>query len=320
MELAQSKADRSRIALLALCRANSANWSLIAREAARPDGLERLIRGEITERRADSESKRRLKVAIGVGLPIREIRQDLDTWRAHDRSLRLTTVLDDDYPLNLLSIYNLPPFLFYRGRLKADDALSVAVVGTRAPSRDGIRRAIQMASGLAKGNVTVLSGLALGIDTAAHTASLKAGGRTIAVLGSGLFNVYPKENSKLAGSILDNGVLVSQFWPDTPPRRYNFPLRNVVTSGLGQGTVVIEASATSGAKMQARLAVEHGKKVFLLRSLIETYAWAQRYLGRPGVYDVSRIDEVLDRLQSPDEVKKRTISQRCEPQQLAWAL
>ena len=112
-----------------------------------------------------------------------------------------------------------------------------------------------MARKLSKRGVTVLSGLARGIDAAAHAAALDAGGRTIAVLGSGLFKVYPPENRDLAERISDWGAVVSQFWPYAAPAKYNFPIRNIVTSGLGQGTVVIEASATSGAKMQARLAL-----------------------------------------------------------------
>ena len=182
--------------------------------------------------------------------------------------IRLTTVLDDDYPVNLRTIYNLPPFLFYRGTPRPDDALSVAVVGTRQATADGLSRAERMARLLVGADVTVLSGLARGVDTVAHQACLDAGGRTIAVLGSGIRRVYPAENRTLAEQITGHGAVVSQFWPDASPTSYTFPRRNVVTSGMSQGTVVIEASATSGAKMQARLAIEHGKQVFLLHSLV----------------------------------------------------
>ena len=257
---------REVVQLLALCRVNLVDWSLVAREALRPDGLRTLLAGEITERRASVQNRRGLKQSLDRGLPLDEVGAQLSEWL--NNGLKITTVLDDDYPLNLRLIPNLPPFLFYRGKLRADDAFSVAVVGTREPTKDGLRRARDMARKLSKRGVTVLSGLARGIDAAAHAAALDAGGRTIAVLGSGLFKVYPPENRDLAERISDSGAVVSQFWPYAAPAKYNFPIRNIVTSGLGQGTVVIEASATSGAKMQARLALEHGKLVFILHSLV----------------------------------------------------
>jgi len=214
-------------------------------------------------------------------------------------------VLDQDYPVNLRVVENLPPFLFYRGELRPDDAYSVAVVGTRSPTPEGLARARRMASLLASRGVTVLSGLARGIDTAAHEACLEAGGRTIAVLGSGIRRIYPPENLGLAQRIVESGAVVSQFWPDAAPTSYTFPRRNVVTSGLGQGTVVVEASASSGAKMQARLAIEHGKQVFLLTSLVTQYTWAKKYMKRPRVYEVSDVDDIVRALRSPEEMRDR---------------
>src|SRR5262249_38753346 len=149
---------------------------------------------------------------------------------------------------------------------------------------------------LVAAGVTVLSGLALGIDTAAHEACVEAGGRTIAVLGSGLRRIYPLENVALVERIAEQGAVVSQFWPDTPPAHYKLPRRNVVTSGLGQGTVVVEASRTSGARMQARLAFEHGKLVFLLQSLVTSQPWTRRFVGQPRVYEVEDVDDILQRL------------------------
>jgi DNA processing protein len=293
--------------LLALCRLKRVDWSLLAREALRPDGMRTLLSGDLTERRASPQNRRGLKESLATELPIDEVSELLREWLK--AGIKLTTVLDDDYPLNLRTISNLPPFLFYRGKLRQDDAFSVAVVGTREPSRDGLKRAREMARRLAQRGVTVLSGLARGIDTAAHDATLRAGGRTIAVLGSGLFNVYPRENVGLAERIADSGVVVSQFWPDAPPARYNFPRRNIVTSGLGQGTVVIEASATSGAKMQARLALEHGKLVFILKSLVDTHDWAKRYVQR-GAIEVRTVDDVIRRLRSVDALRNSNAHQR----------
>src|SRR5690606_11165068 len=160
------------------------------------------------------------------------------------------------------AIYNPPPFLFVRGSLSAADERSIAIVGTRRASAAGLEQARWLASSLAKEGVTVLSGLARGIDTAAHRAALDGGGRTVAGMGTGINRRYPAENSELADEIERQGALVSQFWPDAPPTRKSFPMRNVVMSGMALGTVVVEASSTSGAKMQARLALEHGKLVF----------------------------------------------------------
>lgn len=298
---------REVVQLLALCRQNQVDWSLLAREALRPDGMRALLSGELTERRASPKNRRGLKQSLAAELPIDEVSEQLREWLK--AGIKLTTVLDDDYPLNLRTVSNLPPFLFYRGKLRQDDAFSVAVVGTREPSRDGLKRAREMARRLAERGVTVLSGLARGIDTAAHEATLRASGRTIAVLGSGLFNVYPRENLGLAERIADSGAVVSQFWPDAPPAGYNFPRRNIVTSGLGQGTVVIEASATSGAKMQARLALEHGKLVFILKSLVDTHDWAKRYVQR-GAIEVRTVDDVIRRLRSVDALRNANAHQR----------
>ena len=205
----------------------------------------------------------------------------------------LLTVLDDEYPENLRKVFNHPPFLFVRGNLVAEDSRSVAVVGTRRASPEGRKRAHELAVQLAGRGVTVISGMATGIDTHAHTGALEGGGRTIAVMGTGIDRIYPKENAELSEQIVNHGALVSQFWPGSPPRGSNFPLRNVVTSGIAVGTVVIEANATSGAKMQARLALEHGKRVLLMEDLVMHEEWAQRYSKRRGAQVVASVDDIL---------------------------
>ncbi len=215
---------------------------------------------------------------------------------------RLVTVLDHDYPATLRLIFNLPPFLFVRGTFQESDLRSVAVVGTRQASQNGLRRAVHMAHLLSERGVTVVSGLARGIDTTAHQAALDSGGRTIAVVGTGIRKCYPAENRALADRIAETGVVVSQFWPDAPPATYSFPCRNVTMSGIAQGTVVIEASSTSGAKMQARLALEHGKKVFLLRSLADSQEWASKYIAERGAIRVEDVDDIVRVLVPPAQV------------------
>ncbi|MBA3736660.1 MAG: DNA-protecting protein DprA [Actinobacteria bacterium] len=218
----------------------------------------------------------------------------------------LVTVLDEAYPTNLRLVYNRPPFLFVRGALRQEDERAVAVVGTRNASAEGRQQADRLARDLARAGVTVLSGLALGIDGAAHEATLDVGGRTVAVLGTGIRRTYPRGHSDLARRIVEaGGALVSQFWPDAPPTKWSFPMRNVTMSGMAIGTVVVEASKTSGAKMQARLALEHEKRLFLVESLVMHEPWARRYAEKPGATVVQDVDDVLATL----DAELRPVSQ-----------
>ena len=288
--------------LLALCRVKDVSWYFVAREAQRPGGLLNLLAGRSSERSTDATETLALLQAAREDLPRHRAWVEAMLAELADDGIQLTSVLADDYPANLRVIYNLPPFLTYRGALRDDDTRSVAIVGTRQASQEGVEEASRLAAALTGAGVTVLSGLARGIDTAAHDATLAAGGRTIAVMGTGIRTVYPAENRDLAERIAETGALVSQFWPDTPPTTYSFPRRNIVMSGMGQGTVVIEASATSGAKMQARYALEHGKQVFLLASLVRHHPWARKYLDR-GAIEVADAGEIVRRLQSPEAVQ-----------------
>lgn len=294
-----------RLHLLALCALPGVSWYAVARAALKPGGLERLLRGEQLE--ASTEG---INTAQAIRDGLKELTEQVararDEVAAAEETVgaRLVTVLDEEYPTNLRLIFNLPPFLFYRGTLERDDARSVAVVGTRKPSEEGVGRARKMATALIDEGVTVLSGLAAGVDTAAHEATLASGGRTIAVMGTGILRVYPAANKQLAERIAETGALVSQFWPSQPPAQHTFPRRNVVTSGMSQGTVVIEASKTSGAKMQARLALQHGKIAFLIESLVTAQPWARDYLERfPRAIKVREVQEVIARLRSPESVE-----------------
>lgn len=299
--------------LLQLCAIRldreSVDWNVIARQAQDPRGLDDLWQGIVTEKSvAAKRSVPILRKALRDPEPLAR-RVDAELAAAAAAGARLVTVMDEGYPANLRLIPNLPPFLFYVGDLREEDARSVAVVGTRRATDIGIDRAAQMSRLLAERGVTVISGLARGIDTAAHRAALAAGARTVAVFGTGITHRYPAENGDLAEEISASGALVSQFWPTRPPGKDTFPRRNVVTSGISQGTVVIEASSTSGAKMQARLAIEHGKKVFLLRSLVTSQPWASDYVERRGAIEVADVDEVVARLAAPERVRQATHQQ-----------
>jgi DNA processing protein len=308
--------------LLTLCALRTGDttldWSLLARSAQSPEGLAALMDGQLREdSRAATKDRPLLQQALTTGLDDARARVDDELASAGKAGARLVTVLDEDYPANLRVIGNLPPFLFYRGELDERDARSVAVVGTRQASEDGLRRAARMARELVEQDVVIASGLAKGVDAAAHQATLTAGGRTFAVMGTGIAApIYPAENRPLARAILAaGGALLSQFWPTQHPARHTFPRRNVVTSGTTLGSVVIEASSTSGAKMQARLAAEHGKHVFLIRSLADTQPWAKKMLDEGRAILVTASSDITDRLGQAADIQ-RAGQQR---QQLALA-
>ena len=298
MRITQDQLD-----LLALCSIKGIDWWLLAREAQRPDGLERLLAGEVTEHTPEAQDAARLIADNRLELHEHRAAAQREVDRAAQAGAELVTVLDSGYPRTLRLIWNLPPFLFVRGSLLEGDLRSVAVVGTRQPTDLGLQKAAKVARLFADAGVTVVSGLARGIDTAAHQATLERGGRTIAVIGTGITRCYPKENAELAERIAAAGAVVSQFWPSAPAARWSFPRRNITMSGIAQGTVVIEASATSGAKMQARLALQHGKKVFLLRSLVDNYPWAARYAKERNSRVVDDVQDVVRDLAATDAIR-----------------
>jgi DNA processing protein len=223
------------------------------------------------------------------GDTLAEAENEIHTWEAD--GIGVHTLFDDSYPTRLRDIHQMPPIVFTRGTL-AGDRRAVAVVGTRKPTDRGIEIAEAIASALAESGVTVVSGLAQGIDTAAHTAALRAGGRTVAVIGTGVNRHYPAANKALQDQIVREGLLLSQFWPDASPTRHTFPMRNAVMSGYAAATVVVEAAYQSGARMQARLALQHGRPVVLADSLL-VHDWAQNYAKRPGVWVVSTTEELI---------------------------
>jgi DNA processing protein len=169
---------------------------------------------------------------------------------------------DAGYPRNLRQVYNAPPILYVRGQIEERDEWAVAVVGTRRASVYGKEAARLMGSGLAQAGVTVVSGMARGIDTVAHRSCLDAGGRSIAVLGCGVDVVYPPENARLAAELAERGAVVSEYALGTRPEASNFPPRNRIISGLALGTVVVEAGVGSGALITADFAADQGRDVF----------------------------------------------------------
>jgi DNA processing protein len=206
---------------------------------------------------------------------------------------RVLTILDADYPARLRAIHQAPPVLFARGSVIRDD-VAVSVVGSRTASPRGLDIAAGVARELVARGVTVLGGLALGIDAAAHRAALGAGGRTVGVIGTGIDRAYPAPNRELQEQIAERGLVLSQFWPGAAPQRHNFLMRNATMSGYGLATVVVEAGEQSGSRAQARIAVEHGRPVILTSLVVQGNDWARALVGRPGVHVAGRLQAVLD--------------------------
>lgn len=240
---------------------------------------------------------------------VRAILRDADTarWQRElarvadaQPGARLVSVLDAGYPPLLRGVPDRPAYLFHRGPLAAPAAgPAVAVAGTRRPSPSGRGRAARIAFDLAQAGTTVVSGLAEGIDAAAHRAAIDAGGRTVAVLGHGILHpVFPAANRGLAEEVVRHGgALVSQFPPDRAPDPSTFPARNVTASGLALGTLVVEAGPRSGARQQARRCLEHGRQLFLCPAVAEE-PWAHRHLASPGTWvvdDAAHLLALLDR-------------------------
>jgi DNA processing protein len=282
--------QRENAALIALLRRGDRPWHHYAQLVDAAGSALAILQGQYQD--PDELELPTLFPADGATaeVDLSEICREIERWEAE--GMTLVTVLDDGYPVNLRSIHNRPPLLFVRGRLAPEDERSIAVVGTRRPSAMGLEEARRMAVGIASAGYSVVSGLAEGIDAEAHRTALELGRRTVAIIGTGLRRTYPANHADLQGRIAQEGAVISQFWPDAPPTRTTFPMRNIVMSGFALATVVIEASATSGAKMQARFALEHGRPVFLHRSLLQ-HGWARGYSGRPGTTVIDSADEVV---------------------------
>jgi DNA processing protein len=211
--------------------------------------------------------------------------------------VRLLTIEDDEYPENLKQSSFPPPLLYIRGRLEPNDRYSVAMVGSRHATQYGKVVAQQFSGRLAACGITVVSGLARGIDTQAHVAALSAGGRTLAVLGNGLSVCYPGENRKLADRVAESGALLTEYTMTTAPERYNFPERNHIIAALALGTVVVEAAQKSGALITANEALEENRFVFAVPGDINRdNSRGANALIQAGGRLVQRADDILSEM------------------------
>lgn len=215
----------------------------------------------------------------------------------HDHQVHLVTIDEGEYPQNLQSLPDAPAVLFYRGAILRSDSLAVAIVGARHATSYGIKQAERFARGLAAAGVTVVSGLARGIDAAAHRGAIEGGGRTIAVLGGGLAHIYPPEHHQLAADIALHGALVTESSPAAEPRGSVFPQRNRIISGLSLGVLVIEAAARSGSLITARHAGEQGREIFALPGPVTSrVSQGCHQLIRDGAQLVTCVEELLEHL------------------------
>lgn len=219
---------------------------------------------------ADAASLRQVP---GIGPKIARIIENIDLaaveaalprWQA--AGITLCALCDPSYPARLAAVDDAPPTLFIRGKLPAPTLRAVAIVGTRQPSRKAVETAEQLSMGLAQRGVVIVSGLALGIDRAAHLGALAVGGRTLAVLGSGVLNIYPQANAPLAQAILARGAVISEVNPAAQPNATTLVARNRIISGLSDALIVVESSVEGGAMHAARRALEQGRKVYAVES------------------------------------------------------
>ncbi len=238
---------------------------------------------------------------------------------------------DPEYPEPLKNIFDPPPGLFVRGKITGNDSQAVAVVGSRKATRYGLTVASRLAGDLAGSGVTVISGMARGIDTAAHRGALEAGGRTIAVLGCGLDVAYPGENAGLMEEIARKGAVVSEFPLGTRPEAWHFPVRNRIISGLSRGVVVVEAAPRSGALITADFALDQGRDVMAVPGNVTSdLSRGPNRLIRQGARPVESAADILEDLGlerlfrpeereapgaslSPEEEAVRKIISSCEP-------
>ncbi|NOT57421.1 MAG: DNA-protecting protein DprA [Deltaproteobacteria bacterium] len=260
-------------------------------------------------------------IDTGVHPTVAQAISTFDQWKAVDvqvekllqKSVRLVTRGDKNYPVNLTHLHDPPPFLYVRGTLLPEDRVAIAIVGSRVASSYGRGMAQALAHGLAERGVTVVSGLARGIDGEAHRSTLMAGGRTVAVLGSGVDVIYPSEHRGLAEDITKSGAVVSEFSLGTKPDAMHFPYRNRVISGLTLGTVVVEATEKSGSLITARCALEQNREVFAVPGPASTgRSQGPHRLIKEGAKLVETVDDILSEI-APTLVTRPLIAPTSPP-------
>lgn len=215
----------------------------------------------------------------------------IDDLASHD--VQMILCCEADFPVEILDAKPIPPFLFYKGTMQPNDSNGIAIIGTRKASDPALKAAEKFAQELAEAEVPVISGLASGIDTAALRGSLTANGRTIAVIGTGIDRYYPPENHNLQDEISEKGLLISQFLPGASPTKKSFPMRNAIMSAYASASLVIQADDRSGARLQARVAGEQGRQVFLYDPIMKHESWAQEAVQKGKAKFVNTLQDIV---------------------------
>lgn len=212
-----------------------------------------------------------------------------------EQNIDVITIFDKDYPKKLYNIYDNPKVLYLRGKITEEDDLAIAVVGSRKATSYGKWATEKFVEELVKLDITIVSGLALGIDGIAHNKALEGNGRTIGVLGNGLDTIYPKKNGNLYREVPKSGALVTEYFLGVPPLAYNFPQRNRIISGLSLGVIVIEAKEKSGSLITAHHALDQGKEVFALPGNINSiFSKGTNKLIKDGAKLIMDIDDIIE--------------------------
>ena len=219
---------------------------------------------------------------------------DKELEKVEKRRIKLLPLNDSNYPDSLLQTYNPPPLLYIRGEMIPEDMNSIAIVGSRLPNKYGRTVTETLSGELASMGVTIVSGMARGVDSLAQSKALKMGGRTIGVLGCGLDIYYPPENDKLYDAVAQNGALLSEFALGTPPISHNFPQRNRIISGISLGVVVVQASEKSGSLISASFALDQNKEVFAVPGNIDNkLSRGTNWLIKKGAKLVETVDDII---------------------------
>jgi len=246
-----------------------------------------------------------INVHLKVGRGVNRVGRSLEAAeklveKAERTGARMVTFWDEEYPVRLKQIHDPPVILYIIGDRSPLYDYAVAVVGTRLPSDNGKQITFRIARELASAGVTVVSGMALGIDSLAHEGALQAGGRTIAVLGSGIDVIYPPSNRRLFERIISQGAVITEYPPGTEPDRHHFPQRNRLISGLSLGVVIVEAGLKSGALITARLALEQGRELFAVPGAAgkPRSAGVNRLIKDSAAHMVESGGEIIEQLRS----------------------
>lgn len=232
-----------------------------------------------------------------------DVTEELERIKRH--KIDIITLNDESYPESLKAIYDPPPLLYVKGKIKREDRNAIAIVGSRRATTYGRLTAQRLSSQLAAQGITIVSGMARGIDSEAHKGALAVGGRTVAILGCGIDVVYPPENRALEERIASSGAVITEFPFGTRPFAGNFPKRNRIISGLSLGVIIVEAAQKSGALITARLALEQGREVFAVPgSATSPYSKGTHNLIKEGAKLVGDIDDILEELESLIQVRR----------------